>query len=258
MLRRKRKRKYIVAVLLFLFLGINAPVCVQAAPLIQTTTLQSDFEALTYLELMQTPVLKQPNLQQAYENVWQTTVKIQGEHYFASGSIWKITQDQIVIVTNKHVLEYYDENSVILFFNGRVEKGEKLGAAAQIDAGFLTVDTSLFSYEELLQMRSVRPVVLAWEQVEAGTEFFLIDMVSDVYAPKCYEGTVLEKLGHIEEWNEDMMLGAAYGRPGMSGSGVFDDYGNYIGMLTGGTGENQIASLPVNKVIEAYGEVQIE
>ena len=42
---------------------------------------------------------------------------------------------------------------------------------------------------------------------------------------------------------------------GMSGGGMFDGCGRLIGLLTGGTYQNEIAGVPVTQVLEAYWEV---
>ena len=52
-----------------------------------------------------------------------------------------------------------------------------------------------------------------------------------------------------------MLYGHGYARTGMSGGGIFDGYGNLIGMITGGTLRNEIAGVPLNDIVEAYEEI---
>ena len=42
----------------------------------------------------------------------------------------------------------------------------------------------------------------------------------------------------------------------MSGGGVFDAYGHFIGMLTGGTLRDEIAAVPLPCIEEAWEEVR--
>lgn len=44
----------------------------------------------------------------------------------------------------------------------------------------------------------------------------------------------------------------------MSGGGTFDAYGNFVGMLSGGTGGDETVSLPVTAILEEYGEPAVE
>ena len=45
-------------------------------------------------------------------------------------------------------------------------------------------------------------------------------------------------------------------RAGMSGGGIFDGYGNLIGMVTGGTLQNEIAGVPLTDLMEVYEEIK--
>ena len=43
--------------------------------------------------------------------------------------------------------------------------------------------------------------------------------------------------------------------PGMSGGGVFDAYGNYLGMLTGATLQNELAAVPAETITKEYENI---
>ncbi len=53
----------------------------------------------------------------------------------------------------------------------------------------------------------------------------------------------------------EMLYGKGNAVPGMSGSGVFDRYGNYVGMITGGTLQGEIAAVPVEVIEEEFEKV---
>ena len=52
-----------------------------------------------------------------------------------------------------------------------------------------------------------------------------------------------------------MLYGHGFAREGMSGGGMFDGCGRLIGLLTGGTYQNEIAGVPVDQVVSAYREI---
>ncbi len=51
-------------------------------------------------------------------------VRIQAEGHHGSGSIYRLLEDEIIIVTNWHVLQYWNEDSYVTFFNGAGGSGK--------------------------------------------------------------------------------------------------------------------------------------
>lgn len=221
-------------------------------PLIQTTTFQSDFEAMVHLDLFSTVKQCEKDLQQAYENVVCSAVRIDVSGYYGSGSIFKITKEEMIIVSNAHVLEYWDENSFVTLSDGRVVSGTVMFLSADYDVGFLKIPIQEFLYEDLFTYRSVRSFDRNITEVMAGEEFLVIDVVEDLYLPEMYEGIINDTWYYIEEFNNNMLHGYCVGYPGMSGSGMFDAYGNYIGMVTGGNLGGELAGVPLNIILQEY------
>lgn len=224
--------------------------------LIQTTTLKEDYQALVYLGLTNTAVLEEKDGEQAYKNVLCSAVRIQVNGHYGSGSIYRMTEEEIIIVTNRHVLQYFNEDSYVTFFDGRVGSGSLLGVSKEADVGFISIPLSGFTYEELLQLRNVRKQEEAYENLKESTRFFMIDMASDVSAPVQHEGTVLHNRQFLADFGMEMLYGDAYAIPGMSGCGIFDYYGNYVGMLSGGTLQNEIAAVPLDVIEREYEKIK--
>lgn len=220
--------------------------------LIQTTTLEEDYQALVHLNLTDTPVLAEENIDKAYANVLCSAVRIQCGRHYGSGSIYVMTEEEIIVVSNKHVLQYFDEESYVTFWDGRSESGRIMGISREADVGFISISTSDFTYEELLQLKSVRKQQDAFDNVKENTCFFMIDAASDSFAPVLYTGSVIDKNRFLSEYGMEMIYGNAPAVPGMSGTGLFDCYGNYIGILSGGTEHNEIAGVPLPVIEEEY------
>lgn len=248
MKKRKNLLKRISQKCSLLFMTVFLP------PLIQTTSLESDYKALTYLGYMNTPVLQQENRQQTFENVLCSCVRVQVEGHYGSGSIYRMQEDEIVIVTNRHVLQYWNEDSYVTFFDGTVEGGRVLGLSEEADIGFISVSTADFSWEELLHYRNIS---LAASPTEPGTAFLSIDMASDIWNPTLYTGEVISPKVLLEDFQVEMLYGSGFAIPGMSGAGVFDGYGNYLGMMTGGTLQDEIAAVPAEAVANEYEKLRL-
>lgn len=231
--------------------------------LIQTTTPESDYRALTNLELMATPVLPEEDTRQAFENILCSCVRIQTRGHYGSGSIYRMLEKEIIIVTNRHVLQYWDEDSYVLFFNDAVAFGEILGVAEEADVGFVRISAGEFSFEELLTFRNIRMAAgQAKEKKEPesglseGSAFFSVDMASDFTHPVMTRGEIRAPLLYLEDFGMEMLYGVGEAAPGMSGSGIFDGYGNYLGMMTGATLQEEIAAVPGEAIRKEYESME--
>ncbi len=235
-------------------------------PLIQTTTLEEDYKARVRLGLSFTRQVQEENPEQAFGNILCSCVRLQANEHYGSGSIYLLKEDQLIIVSNRHLLQYWDEDSFVTFVSGAAESGEVIGLSEEADVGFLSVPIDRFSWQELLELRNVRPLrkdmksdenrVMSgeWEaeSLSPGKKLLLIDMASDAYHPVMKKGEMISDAFYLEDFGMEMLYGTGEALPGMSGSGVFDGYGNYLGMLTGATDRGEIAAVPADVIHEAY------
>ena len=176
-------------------------------------------------------------------------VRIQAEGHHGSGSIYQFLEDEIIIVTNYHVLQYWNEDSYVTFFNGAVCNGSIMTVSEEEDVGFLRVQTAFLADEELEGLHAVNE---SDSSLTRGDVLYMVDIASDVWQPEVYEGQVLEPCRYLEEFQTEMLYGESLFKPGMSGGGVFDGEGNYVGMLTAGTDQNEIAAVPSNTIKEIF------
>ena len=226
-------------------------------PLIQSTTLEGDYQAAASLGLAVTRSSKEEDTQKAFEKVLCSCVRIQVNGHYGSGSIYKMLENEVIIVTNRHVLQYWNDDSYVTFFNGRVSDGNLLGTSKEADLGFISIPTDNFTYDELLAFRNIRMIRetesgdYEKETFGEGRRIFMVDMASKWNVPVMKEGEVISLSVYLEDFQTQMLYAKGNAVPGMSGSGVFDGYGNYLGMLTGGTDQGEIAAVPAGTI---YGE----
>lgn len=218
-------------------------------PLIQTTTLEEDYRAAARLGLARTSLLSGEDFSEAFENILCSCVCIQTAGYYGSGSIYRMGEDEIVIVSNRHLLQHWDEDSFVTFINGAAAPGEVIGLSGQADVGFVRVQTRHFSWQELLGFREIRP---AGELETQETGILMVDMAGDPWHPAMIRGEMNADSFYLEDFGMEMLCGTGQALPGMSGSGVFDGYGRYLGMLTAGTLEGRIAAVPAQAIREEY------
>ncbi len=226
--------------------------------LIQTVNTQDIYEGLLALELLTCPVLETADTAAAYENVKNSVVRLDMGKAYGSGVIFRMTTDAVIIATNKHVLDYWDESSGVVWFpQGYFADASLLGSAAESDVGFLRVEGSELGYEVLATLRSV----CLNENLESREEQiggFCVGTDRREQEPVWYEAVLEREERYIGLFQENMLYGHGFGREGMSGGGIFDGHGRLLGLLAGGTYQNEIAGVPVKKVEAAYREVMGE
>lgn len=227
--------------------------------LIQTVTDQEVYEGALALGLMRTPVLEEEDCGKAYENVKSCVVRIQMGNAHGSGIIWELTPKRVVVATNRHVLEYWEEaDSYIHFPQGYDTDADILGVSKQYDVGFLAVDNRQFTYDELRRLRSARKDEQVYEELRPGDEMFLVDSASGTEEAHFYEATVEDIWRYIADFDAYMLYGHGFAKAGMSGGGTFDGCGYLVAMTTGGTLQNETAGVPLPQLTEAYDEVVLQ
>lgn len=239
------------------------PMCTDAAQkpdlpphLIQSVQDKDIYEGMAALNMMQCPALEEPDCDLAYEKIKNSVVRIQMGNAHGSGIIWEMTPQMLVIATNGHVLEYWDDSDSYVYFpQGYYADARVIGISGQYDVGFVSVDVGQFDYAQLLELRSVPVDETVYSGLEQGSLMFSVDCASGTDGGQFYEGTVEDVHKYIEDLGAYMLYGHGFAKEGMSGGGTFDGRGYLIGMTTGGTVMNETASVPLPDIIEAYGEI---
>lgn len=224
--------------------------------LIQTVSEEDIYEGMLALDLFHTPVLEEPDLEAACENVQKSVVRIDMGRAYGSGVIFRLTGDGAVIATNRHVLAYWrEESGVIRFPEGYYASARVLGNSENCDVGFLLVEKVSAGVEALTRLRSVSVDERAYDGLQKGEAFFVLGAGREADETIFQEAVFNESDKYIETFGGEMLYGRGFAREGMSGGGMFDGCGRMIGLLAGGTCQNEIAGVPIDQVVQAYREV---
>lgn len=189
----------------------------------------------------------------AYEKACGAVVQINMGDYYGSGVLWDIREDQLVIVSNTHLLKE-GEKGEVTFRSGTKAEGTVTGLSETKDIGFMEVPLLELQREDWLLLRFADKNINNYDALLVGDELFVLGSATGA-GQDYYEGTVGNVSYYFPEFQSDMLYGYCKAVSGMSGGGTFDKSGHFIGMLTAGTKEGEIASLPVEFVIEEYRKV---
>lgn len=243
-------------------------------PLIQTTDVREEYEALFHLGFLDTEEWKSASFLQeeniaavseyawfmellgresAYEKARSSVVQIRIGSYYGSGVLWDIREERLMIVSNAHLLKEGKQGQ-ITFRTGVSIEGTVTGISDTRDIGFLEVPLGELEREDWFFLRFAGKDLENYSTLLPGDDIFVIGSASGA-GEDYYEGTIGNVSYYFPEFQSDMLYGYCEAMPGMSGGGTFDKEGNFIGMLTAGTEENEIASLPVGIMLEEYERI---
>lgn len=249
-MRKRLQYGYAVFSALFLFSGMAMTVTASdERRLIQTVTEEDVCMGMIHLGLLETKTCEEGNAEEAMEAVKPSVVKIQTSGYYGSGTILHITEEELILVSSRHLLEL-DEECLVTLYTQDIAAGSVFGISTRYDVGFVSVPLTELSYDSIMQLRYSAVNERCYDLLEKGDEMFTAGSADGV-AENLYRGSVLHTDWYIEEFDADMLYTYCGGKAGMSGGGAYDVHGHYIGMLAGGYGEETV-SLPVAVILEAY------
>lgn len=223
--------------------------------LIQSVSDEDIFEGMLALDLFHCPILEEPDLEAAYENVRDSVVRIDMGKAYGSGVICWMTEEGAVIATNRHVLDYWrEETGVVRFPQGYYAGARMLGSSEICDVGFLLVEKEEIGLRAFSGLRSALADGI-YGGLRVDEEIFCLGAGREEDEMLFEKAVLKETDKYIETFGSEMLYGRGFAREGMSGGGMFDGCGRLIGLLTGGTDRNEIAGVSVVQMLEAYWEV---
>lgn len=179
-------------------------------------------------------------MQIVYQLARRSIVKVIVKDSAGSGTIWKI-EDGIVIVSNKHLLKK-DVQAEIVFGNGTTATADVIGYSGQYDIGFVRIQEGAVADSVLRDIYEAVPLLYeagseeekaAFEARYLRKQVLQVGAVMDQNAVNISTGNVVG-LAFVPLFNTNVLVTECFSRAGMSGGGVFDEGGRFLGMISGG------------------------
>ncbi|MDE7030271.1 MAG: serine protease [Lachnospiraceae bacterium] len=179
-------------------------------------------------------------MQIVYQLAKRSVVKVAVKDAAGSGIIWKL-EDGIVIVSNRHLL-MRDVQAQIGFGSGETAMADVIGYSQQYDIGFARVAQEAVPAGVLRDIYEVVPVFYEMETEadrEEFTQLYAGKRVLQLGAPSGQDMVslstgIVQGLRFVPLFNTNVLETEAFSRAGMSGGGVFDEGGHFMGMISGG------------------------
>lgn len=172
-------------------------------------------------------------MQIVYQLAKRSIVKVIVGDAAGSGTIWKI-EDGIVIVSNRHLL-MKDVTAEIGFGNGETAIADVIGYSQQYDIGFVKIQEGAVTDNVMRDIYEAVPLLYETESEEAYSEKRVLQVgaVMDKNTSNISTGNIVG-LTFVPLFNTKVLVTECFSRAGMSGGGVFDDGGHFLGMISGG------------------------
>lgn len=184
---------------------------------------------------------------------------------FGSGFIIEITDEFVTIVTNEHVIH----SSLVVdvsFFDGSLRTGSVTASNPSEDIAFIRIPiskeetTSSLTSEEVKSFRTVHINKAYWDSLpnDSGTDFCYSCINPDGSTWLLVEGKILEKMVR-RDWNEYKNIPETILSTdpfsGSSGSALFDEKGQLLGMVRGYTDYEdytETVAVPLERILKYF------
>ncbi len=195
--------------------------------------------------------LKKENIENQSDAIYEVdisklSVAVSCGEYYGCGTIYDSDVNSYTIVTARHVLQdYYDgasEDIMVKFENNESCKASILNENIDLDIVFLDVDkieisTDYYSVADTSSGSDGSSE--SGSTLSIGQTIYLVDAnTGDIYA-----GSIANPSVYSEDFSMDMIYCYCAVTPGMSGTGLFDEEGKYLGILLGGSDEAEAVCL---------------
>ncbi len=206
-------------------------------------------------------------------NVRPSSVQIQIGGSYGEGSIFSIDDRNISILTAAHVLNSTQAPPLVIFYTGAIAEANITYIDSTLDAAILSVPTDNIDAYDLIHLKRIRTDTTSFYKFEKEINPIVITLDSErtvnpkqnqIYningsgtgiAESYMYGTLLNPEILVTTFGYKMLYAKCSAHSGMSGGGVFDTHGNYIGLLNGGTDKNEITATRVTDIFNMLSNV---
>ena len=214
------------------------------------------------INIYDTGLLRGQNIEDTMIDVIPTVTDVRipernGSITTGSGFIIEITDKDIFIVTNKHVVKSNTECE-IYFYTGDSAIGKIIGTDSDYDVAVVRVSLSDLpeSFEDFIS--TVHIDMTYWSRLDSEpVELAIEKMNTDGTIQHYTYGTLIRRLQRFEYFTPHIQTEMSLTlRPGDSGSAVFDKEGRLIGMAFAySISPERDWAVPLNEIVDAYEEI---
>lgn len=205
--------------------------------------------ALNRMELMQSEDPDNENLADLLQrNGSGMMVQIRAGGLLGSGVICGAEEGRLLILTAAHVLEEAEDFVLVTFAGGASVSAGDFQSFTSGDFAVVRVPGDDLPEGTLERCLCAVTDKESFDGATAGTGCIVMGCRTGV-AAEAYEGIILDHWIYMEDYGQYMMWVKAEGMQGMSGGGLFDRQGHFLGILSGGNEDGELAVVPLSLIL---------
>lgn len=162
-----------------------------------------------------------------------------------SGVLYRTSEDMLWILTTAHVFADAPELVAITFGDGWETESSEVIMAEDADIAMIQIPLEKIPEEHRKQYLCANVNKESFDALASGDGCIAMGSRTGV-AAEAYEGTILEPWIYMEDYGQYMIWVKAEGMPGMSGGGLFDRNGHFLGILSGRNEDGELAVVPLS------------
>jgi len=171
-----------------------------------------------------------------------------------TGVVYHVSDTGIWIATAAHVLEGKSETDVITVTAAdEPVQCHKWAEASEADLIFLFLEYKAVSQENELVYIPIKTDKASYDAMAEESPITAMGY-SDGELVEC-RGGLTNAWIYVEDFAQHMILAECEVYPGMSGGGLYDDVGNFIGMVCGGNEEGELVAVPWHVMQARFAEI---
>lgn len=168
-----------------------------------------------------------------------------------SGILYQEDEDCLYVLTAAHVLSGLDasEACTICFFDGLEISCSHIRLSQTSDLALIEILAKELPEEHRVLYQCVQWDKECFDALQSGDKCTALGETERMGSVQ-YEGIILDAWIYMEDYEQYMIWADAGIEPGMSGGGLFDHRGQLIGILSGGSGDGQLAAVPLSLILQ--------
>lgn len=171
-----------------------------------------------------------------------------------TGVVYHVSDAGIWIATAAHVLEGKSDEDVITVTVGKkTMQCHKWAEDSETDLAFCFFEHEGISQESMPVFVPIKTDKTSYDVMVEDTPITAVGY-SDGELVQCGGGLTNAWI-YVEHFAQHMILAECEVYPGMSGGGLYDDAGNFIGMICGGNEEGEMVAVPWHVMQARFEEI---
>lgn len=190
------------------------------------------------------------------DSVIRAMVYMENNGAGGNGSIYEITEDEVIIVTTYHLLQN-GETISIRFHDNMYAEGSVIGVNEKHDVGFVKIPLNEIPGDTVQRIKAIQRNDSMYDTLSQGSPmaYHFLSYDGIFVCQETREGSIGAMNWYVEDFDDELIYNYCKIQPGMSGCAAVAEDGSYIGMVIGGY-ENESAVLSIRVIDKVYQELK--